>query len=312
MKILVALAALVIPFLHCDDPPPDHGTELVYQLQQDKAPSREQMEKTRAVLARRLETLSIPGASVRLEATSGRIVVRVPGNVRLRQVKHICGRRGQLLFAPVDDPATAFLAERSRKEHSDGGHSGPGLPAGVAIEEERLPDGTPAWFLQSSDHQTLQGAIQAVASRLPAGGKLLPAEGRDPQGRTVWRTYLTSADAWPAGEHVEEAEVVEDTMTGMPQVQIVFDAEGKKDFAELTAGLVRKRLAIVLDGRVQSAPVVMERIPGGRAIITLGFTSDPETTRRQAEALAVTLQTGALPAPLEFLEENIYAPAAAK
>jgi len=65
---------------------------------------------------------------------------------------------------------------------------------------------------------------------------------------------------------------------------------------------VGRRLAIVLDGKVQSAPVIRERIGGGRAVITGSFTLD------EARDLAIVLRAGALPAPVEIAEERTVGP----
>ena len=63
-----------------------------------------------------------------------------------------------------------------------------------------------------------------------------------------------------------------------------------------------RRLAIVLDGNVHSAPVIRERIPSGQAQITGGFTSE------EATDLAIVLRAGALPAPVQVLEERTVGP----
>jgi preprotein translocase subunit SecD len=92
--------------------------------------------------------------------------------------------------------------------------------------------------------------------------------------------------------HVESASVSIDEMSGSPRVDLVFTADGGQRFAELTRGLVQRRLAIVLDGRVLSAPVVMEEIDGGRAMVTMGGGGSAGTQLAEARALAVALDVG--------------------
>jgi len=87
-----------------------------------------------------------------------------------------------------------------------------------------------------------------------------------------------------------------------PVVSLTFNADGAKKFAELTSANVGKRLAIVLDGKVQSAPRIREAIPSGEAVITGRFT--PE----QATDLALVLRVGALPAPMYVEEERTIGP----
>src|SRR5262249_19012591 len=83
-----------------------------------------------------------------------------------------------------------------------------------------------------------------------------------------------------------------------PHVALEFNPEGAKTFASLTEANVGRNLAIVLDGMVQSAPVIRSRIPDGHAIIEGNFSSE------DARLLKSVLQEGALPAPLEIVEER--------
>ncbi|MCU0665780.1 MAG: protein translocase subunit SecD [Candidatus Omnitrophica bacterium] len=87
-----------------------------------------------------------------------------------------------------------------------------------------------------------------------------------------------------------------------PLVAIEFNAEGAKKFADITSQNIGKRLAIVLDGKVQSAPMIKEAIPSGQAVITGRFT--PE----EAQDLAIILRVGALPAPMYVEEERTIGP----
>jgi len=84
----------------------------------------------------------------------------------------------------------------------------------------------------------------------------------------------------------------------MPVVTTAFDSTGARRFAKLTTEHVNERFAIVLDGKVLSAPTIREPIPGGRGQISGGF------TLQGAKDLAVLLRSGALPAPLTVIEER--------
>ncbi|OGX41393.1 MAG: protein-export membrane protein SecD, partial [Omnitrophica WOR_2 bacterium RIFCSPHIGHO2_02_FULL_68_15] len=87
-----------------------------------------------------------------------------------------------------------------------------------------------------------------------------------------------------------------------PVVNLTFNALGARKFADLTAKHVGRRLAIVLDGKVQSAPRINEPIPSGEAVISGSFT--PE----EAADLALVLRVGALPAPVVIEEERTVGP----
>jgi len=87
-----------------------------------------------------------------------------------------------------------------------------------------------------------------------------------------------------------------------PRVDLEFNSEGAKKFAEITRNNIGKRLAILLDGKVQSAPMIREEIPSGKANITGRFTQE------QAQALSLILRRGALPAPVTLEEERTVGP----
>ncbi|MFQ6777934.1 MAG: protein translocase subunit SecD [Alphaproteobacteria bacterium] len=100
-----------------------------------------------------------------------------------------------------------------------------------------------------------------------------------------------------SGESLKDSQADFD-QNSMPVVTTVFDATGARKFARLTTEHVNERFAIVLDGKVLSAPTIREPIPGGRGQISGGF------TLQQAKDLAVLLRSGALPAPLQVIEER--------
>jgi preprotein translocase subunit SecD len=87
-----------------------------------------------------------------------------------------------------------------------------------------------------------------------------------------------------------------------PYVSLDFDNRGARLFDQITAENVKKRLAIVLDNNVYSAPVIQERISGGKAQISGSFT--PE----EATDLAIVLRAGALPAPVKIIQNVTVGP----
>jgi preprotein translocase subunit SecD len=87
-----------------------------------------------------------------------------------------------------------------------------------------------------------------------------------------------------------------------PYVAITLTSPGGTTFERITGDNVGRRLAIILDGKVQSAPVIKDRIGGGHAVITGSFTLD------EARDLAIVLRAGALPAPVVIEEERSVGP----
>jgi preprotein translocase subunit SecD len=136
---------------------------------------------------------------------------------------------------------------------------------------------------------------EAAAGRAPPGSMLLEADNEvDAAGRPV--KYLVQRRVRVDGANLIDAQpTVQDAR---PVVSFRFDSVGARRFAEVTRQNVGRPFAIVLDGKVISAPVIREPILGGSGIISGNFTV------QTARDLAVLLRAGALPAPLKVLEER--------
>lgn len=104
------------------------------------------------------------------------------------------------------------------------------------------------------------------------------------------------------GSVVQNANVSVDSRTNQPTVDMQFNDKGTQVWAQFTSANVGKRVAVVLDGVVQSAPSINEPITGGQSQISGKFTAD------QAKRLATVLQTGALPVALEFSSSDVVGP----
>jgi preprotein translocase subunit SecD len=104
------------------------------------------------------------------------------------------------------------------------------------------------------------------------------------------------------GDLLADAQVRIDTRFNEPYVAIDFNAVGAKRFDQITAVNVGKRMAIVLDDTVYSAPVIRERISGGSAQISGSF------SEQEATDLAIVLRAGSLPAPVNILEDRTVGP----
>jgi preprotein translocase subunit SecD len=104
------------------------------------------------------------------------------------------------------------------------------------------------------------------------------------------------------GDLLTSAQVQIDTNTNEPVVSIEFDRDGARLFGEATAANVGRRLAIVLDDTVYSAPVIREKISGGKAQISGRFTAE------DARDLAIVLRAGALPAPVNIISNLTVGP----
>src|SRR5437870_3652026 len=144
----------------------------------------------------------------------------------------------------------------------------------------------------------------AVQGRVPEGDEVLYQRRVDKQTKVERKIpYVVQKRTLLTGAELTRAEVNADpNAPGNWQVSIEFTANGARIFGEITEQNVGRHLAIVLDGVLQSAPRINERIPGGRAVITGQFTVD------EARDLAIVLRAGALPAPVTVLEERTVGP----
>ncbi len=114
--------------------------------------------------------------------------------------------------------------------------------------------------------------------------------------------YLVKKEAEITGASLTNAKIEFGGQFNQPHVAIDFNNEGGKQFAKITGDNVNRRLAIVLDDRVQSAPVIRTKIPDGHAIIEGNFTT------QEAGDLALMLRSGALPVPLKVVENRTVGP----
>lgn len=190
------------------------------------------------------------------------IVVQLPGVKDPQRAKDLIGRTALLEFRIVDN--SPALSTISEKLREKGAR---------ADEIANYPD---------------------IAKLIPAGTQLFA--GKEEQ----W--YLLKSTPELTGAYLVNAKVEIGGEFGFPHVAIDFNKDGGKIFARVTEANIERNLAIVLDGVVQSAPVIRSRIPDGKAIIEGNFTGE------EAKLLAMVLRAGALPAPVHIIEERSVGP----
>ncbi|MBF0107801.1 MAG: protein translocase subunit SecD [Magnetococcales bacterium] len=155
-------------------------------------------------------------------------------------------------------------------------------------------------FKMVDEKGDLAGAIEG---RIPPGDILLYGEQFDrASGKKTRQPYLLKKRTVLSGDLLTDARVNFDSQFNEPYVSISFNSQGGRKFGQLTGEHVGERMAIVLDGTVYSAPVIRERIDGGRAQISGSFTTE------EAHDLAIILRAGALPAPVTIMEERTVGP----
>jgi preprotein translocase subunit SecD len=150
-------------------------------------------------------------------------------------------------------------------------------------------------------YTTRDSAMEAFGHNLPPGYEILPYRNvTETGGQTMYMVVSRAASI--TGQHLKNARRSEDSLTGRAEVIFFLNSEGVRRFTRVTEQNVGNRLAIVLDSEIRSAPNIQERIASDSARITGQF------TREQAEDLALTLRSGALPASVNILENRIVGP----
>jgi preprotein translocase subunit SecD len=144
---------------------------------------------------------------------------------------------------------------------------------------------------------------EAIRNGPPPGREVLYGHSARGEGTGAEKqAYVLESRPLMTGEYIQDARVRPAQQMQGASVELILNASGARLFEQITAANVKRRLAIVLDNRVYSAPVIQERIGGGRASITGNFDI------KEARDLSIVLRAGALPAPVEFAEERTVGP----
>ena len=146
-----------------------------------------------------------------------------------------------------------------------------------------------------------QSLIAGLGGTVPADSEIVPGDRRDIDGQVIGADYyVLKTAAIISGQELRSARRSQDEY-GQPVVNFATQPHAADKFGQYTGSHIGTRMAIVLDNRVISAPVIESRIPGdGR--ITGNFTIE------EAEDLALKLRAGALPATITYLEERTVGP----
>ncbi len=126
--------------------------------------------------------------------------------------------------------------------------------------------------------------------------------GKNDEGVDVYRMILVNKTAELTGGVITDAQANIDPATSAPIVNMTMNSQGATDWARITGANKDKRIAIILDGVSYSSPVVKNRITGGRSQI------EGMANMEEAKLLAIVLKAGALPAPVDIIEERTVGP----
>ena len=249
--------------------PVETGSRLVYRLSDKEAKRIKDTSADQALetIRNRIDQFGVSEPTIHRQGEN-EIVVQLPGVKDPKRAIDLIGKTAQLEFKIVDDEAK-MAAE---------------LPQTIAPgEEEKI--------------------LEQFAGKIPEDTEILFEKKINKETGVVRKIpIMVKKQAALTGDLLSDAKVNIDSRFSEPYVSISFNDAGAKTFEDVTAANVKKRMAIILDNTVYSAPVIQERIAGGNAQITGSFTME------EAKDLSIVLRAGALPAPMKMLQNVTVGP----
>lgn len=286
--------------------------------------------RAQEIIRNRVDQYGVSEPSIHLSG-SRRIIVELPGVARKEEARQLLQGTALLEFNLVKDPEFTFaLLEKINK-----------VLAGKPLEDTLAQDTTKAdTTKKSTDQMTKEEfekeyplyAVAALNSQSqtadlfvrendrtkvemmlnrPEVQNIIPKDVKfvwsaKPEfyleGQGIYRLYCVKATPELTGGVITDARATLDPQNSSPIVTMEMNAEGARDWARITGNNIDKRIAIILDGVAFSAPTVRSKITGGRSQIeNIG-------TLEEAKLLEIVLKAGALPAPVEIIEERVIGP----
>ncbi|MFC1721306.1 protein translocase subunit SecD [Patescibacteria group bacterium] len=286
------------------------GSQLVYQADLsniDPADYAEAMAGVRDVIERRVNLFGVSEPKVQV-AGENRLIVELAGIKDIDAAIEAIGETPTLEFMEeIESPDIEIQSEGETLEVSE--EATEGSEEDRPTEEPRAQMRRLAQENEAAEETSIDtidlgaGSEEELPELTPEEIEEITSQLTDEEGNPLdVNTLMQQPQFQPtglSGKNLKAATVVFPQQgVGTPQVQLEFDDEGKRLFAEITERNVGKRVAILIDGVIISAPVVQERISEGNAVITGDFTLD------EAKELARNLNAGALPVPIELISRQ--------
>ncbi|MCX7785455.1 MAG: protein translocase subunit SecD [candidate division WOR-3 bacterium] len=287
------------------------GMHLVLEVDKSKLTkeeARDATDRALAVIQNRIDQLGVYEPVIQ-KIGGDRILIQLPGVDRER-AKSLIGQIALLEFRLVADERKTEDVLRTidnyfrRLNQEDTLISEQGRFLSYVINL-----GQSDYGVEETDFINFNTMLQQAESIIPADYQILFGPQESYRGRRIRRLYLVKRESEMTGSSISDAHPspYQGSDANLANTWIVSLKLSRKDagkFASITGRNVGKRLAIVLDNIVRTAPVIKERIAGGEAMITTG-----DVNPDKARDLAIVLRSGALPAPVRIDEERSVGPA---
>ena len=314
----------------------DDDDKIISEL---KKSTEDAVSRAMEIIRNRVDQYGVSEPSIQRQGTR-RIIVELPGIAREEEAKHLLQGTALLEFRIVRDADFTFpimqkidnvLAgkyEDSTKAASENGEetatkdtTGTASDTSEAeLSEEEFKAKHPFFAIVRIDPQgrSAEGYVPAdernkleMILNRPDIQKVIPNNvefkfsaktEKDANGKEFYRLFLVNKEPELTGGVITDAQANIDPNTSTPIVTMTMNSEGATEWARITGANVGKRIAIMLDGAIFSAPVVKGKITGGRSQI------EGMADLNEAKLLEIVLKAGALPAPVDVIEERTVGP----
>ncbi len=282
-------------------------------LRDFKAKAVEQAEKT---IRNRVDKWGVSEPDIKRKANN-QIQIQLPGFKDPEKAKDLLGRTAQLEFKICDDENPVLDAVRSQLPACPSTRDGMTfpLPEGGCwtVESVELPGGgsRPVTLVAANKRPELEAVIAGKLNPLLEAGKNTIGIGEVTLGQemvrqTYYRTYLLRAKTELTGDYIADARPGIDNSGpggGKPLVTFTMSPDGARLMEKLTTENLHRRMATVLDDKVETAPYINGKISSSGQI-TLGSGRSYQEQFEEANAISLVLKAGALPAPVTIFEER--------
>ena len=312
--------------------------EILKSLKED---AEDAVTRAMEIIRNRVDQYGVSEPSIQRQG-SRRIIVELPGVAREEEAKQLLQGTALLEFRLLKDPQLAYsimqkidnvLAGKSivdstsenKDENKNEVASDTTNPADTTAPEEQLseeefkkqhpffsvalldPQGRSAdAYVYAQDRNKLELMLkrQDVQKVIPNNVDFVfsAKPEKSPDGREYYKLYTVNKEPELTGGVVTDAVATIDPNTSGAVVNMTMNSEGATEWARITGANVGKRIAIILDGVAYNAPVVKGKIPGGRSVI------EGMENLQEAKLLEIVLKAGALPAPVDIIEERTVGP----
>lgn len=282
------------------------GMHMLLEVDKSKlslAEASEAIDRALEVVRNRIDQFGVFEPIIQ-KTGEGRILLQLPGVDRER-AKSLIGQTAQLEFSLVAEPNIALGIFKKIDEYYQKLNP---LDTTTKFSDKIFEIEPNDFGCEEEDLPLIKNIINLVDTILLDEWQVLFGPLEPYQARMIRRVYVVKREAELTGAAVASADIhfYSGTEAGLINTWVVslkLKKSDAKKFASITGRNVGKRLAIILDKTIRSAPVIRERIPSGEAMITTGEI-DPD----KAKEIAIVIKSGALPAPLIISEERSVGP----